>query len=143
MMGSGQSGHVIPIKKSDRLLIGNSSEKTLPYILSNDFIFKAKQDGYVESIDTETNIMIVTYKDGSHDAINLAPAISKNGGGGFWISNTLVTDFKEKDKFKKDDILAKNNQYFSGEKGSAEYVTGCLTKVAIHGGLNIVHVKIL
>ena len=43
-----------------------------------------------------------------------------------WISNTLVTDFKEKDKFKKDDILAKNNQYFSGEKGSAEYVTGCL-----------------
>ena len=54
-----------------------------------------------------------------------------------WISNTLVTDFKEKDKFKKDDILAKNNQYFSGEKGSAEYVTGCLTKVAIHGGLDI------
>lgn len=133
-MTSGQSKHVIPVRKTDKLLIGNGSQKALPHILGNDFVHRAKNDGTVDSIDEKSGIMILKYKDGSYDAVDLSPAIAKNGGGGFWISNTKVTELKKGDKFKKGDIVAKNGEYFKGDPSNTEYVIGNLTKVAVHSG---------
>jgi hypothetical protein len=133
-MTSGQSKHVIPVKKTDKLLIGNGSEKALPHILGNDFVHRAKQDGVVEMVDEKSGIMILKYKDGSHDSVDLSPAVARNGGGGFFISNTKVSDLKKGDRFKQGEILAKNGEYFKGDKSNTEYVIGNLTKVAIHSG---------
>ena len=54
--------------------------------------------------------------------------------GGFWIANQKVTEFKKGYKFKKGDILAKDEKFFKGKGNSAEYIGGHLTKVAIHSG---------
>lgn len=133
-MASGQSEHLIPVEKSDKLLIGNGIEKAMPQVLTNDFIFRSKEDGKVLDYDEDAGLIVLEYKSGKRDFINVNSNIAKNGGGGFYISNTLKTDLKIGSKFKKDEILAKNEQYFSGEKEDTQYVIGHLSKVAVHFG---------
>lgn len=80
MMVSGQSKHIIPVDKTDKLLIGNGAHKALPHLIGSDFINMAKQDGKVVELDKETGLMIVQYKDGSHDTCDLSSKVVKNGG---------------------------------------------------------------
>ena len=129
-----QSKHVIPTNTSHKPLFGYGTEKILPNILSDDFVFKAKNDGKVIKIDEENKIMIVEYKDKTIDRINLADDITSNSGGGYYVPNTKDTSLKENEKFKKGDILAKNKAYFKGDKNDTTYTLGCLTKVAIACG---------
>ncbi len=133
-MVSGQSKHIIPVDKTDRLLIGNGSQRTLPHMIGTDFINIAKQDGRVVEIDKDSHLMVVKYKDGSTDICDLSPKVVKNGGGGFWVANTKVTDLKAGETFKKGEVLAKNPEYFKGKGKDVEYAAGNLTKFAIHSG---------
>ena len=135
-MVSGQSKHIIPVAKTDKLLMGNGAEKALPHMIGSDFINIAKQDGKVVEIDSATGLMIVEYADGSHDTCDLSSKVVKNGGGGFYVANTKITQLKVGDKFKKGDTLAKNPEFFKGDVSAPEYAVGNLTKIAIHGGLN-------
>lgn len=135
-MATTQAKHVVPCKKYDKLLIGNGMDRMLSKIISNDFAFKAKDDGKVIKLDTETNVMIVQYKNGEKDAIELRVKIAKNGGGGFYIVNQLETKLKEGSTFKKDDILAFNSKFFDqSENGDdAIFKSGTLTKIALAQG---------
>jgi hypothetical protein len=133
-MQTTQSKHIIPTKIQNKPLFGSGIEKTLPYILGSDFVFKAKDDGIVELIDENYELMIIKYKDGSKEAIDLSPVQAKNSNGGFWITNKKETDLRVGSKFKKNDIIAANRQYFHGSKDNTTYVTGKFAKVAITGG---------
>ena len=53
-MVSGQSKHIIPVDKTDKLLIGNGAQRALPHLIGKDFINIAKQDGKVLEIDEKT-----------------------------------------------------------------------------------------
>ena len=76
--------------------------------------------------------MVVEYKSGKYQAINLAPTIVKNGGGGFYESNILTTNLNVGDKFKKDDALAWNKDFFQNSSiNGCRLNIGTLTKVAI------------
>ena len=133
-----QSKHQIPIEKADKLLVGYGAQKTMPYLLSNDFVFKAKYDGKVIEIDEKHEWMIVEYTDKKadrkYDVIDLSHRMGKNSGGGFWISNQKLTDYKVGDRFKKNEILARNTLYFKGSRDNTEYVIGNLAKIMVHGG---------
>ena len=133
-MVSGQSKHIVPVAKTDKLLMGNGAEKALPHMIGSDFINIAKQDGKVVEIDNATGMMIVEYADGSHDTCDLSSKVVKNGGGGFYVANTKVTNLKVGDKFRKGDTLAKNPEFFKGDVRNTEYAVGNLTKIAIHSG---------
>lgn len=127
-----QSKHVIPVKNASPVLISNGSEETCRFYLSSTFVVNAKQDGVVEEYDEVTKIMIVSYKDGSHQAIDLGSNIVKNGGGGFFLSNTLVTNLKVGDKFKANDCLAWHKDFFSNSKAQGtRFNIGALEKVAL------------
>lgn len=127
-----QSKHVIPVKKSSPVLISNGVEESCRFELSTDFVVNAKEDGKVIDYDEESKIMIVEYKSGSHQAINLAPTIVKNAGGGFWESNILITNLKVGDKFKANEALAWNKDFFQNNKlNGCRMNMGTLTKVAI------------
>lgn len=105
--------------------------------LSNDFVVSAKDNGKVVDYDEETMIMVVEYKDGSHQAVNLNKNIVKNGGGGFFLSNQLVTDLKVGDKFRKNDVLAYHKDFFTNDKfNNCRLNIGPLTKVAIMSTYN-------
>lgn len=107
-----QSRATIPIKDASPVLISNGSDELCKYYLSSDFVVMAEDDGEVVEYDEQTKLMVVAYKNGKHRAINLDKNIVKNGGGGFELSNILITNLKVGDKFKKNETLAWHKDFF-------------------------------
>ena len=107
-----QSRATIPVKDASPVLISNGSDELCKYYLSSDFVVNAEDDGEVVEYDETTKLMIVKYKNGKCRAINLDKNIVKNGGGGFELSNVLITNLKVGDRFKKNDTLAWHKDFF-------------------------------
>ncbi len=128
-MTTKQSSHLVPTNHQDAPMVGSGVEKTLPFLMSRDFIFVALQDGKV--LDSGDGFLIIQYKDGTNDIINLSNQISKNASSGFYTSNVLTPLVKPGGTFKKDDILAKNDTFFKGDKKEVLFSTGTLAKVAM------------
>jgi len=132
-----QSKHVIPVENSSPVLISNGVEEACRYHLSTDFVVNAKDNGKVLEIDENKKIMVVEYKNGEHQAINLAPVIVKNGGGGFYESNILTTDLKVGQKFTVNQPLAWNKDFFTkSDINGCRLNLGTLTKVALMSTYN-------
>ena len=132
-----QSKHVIPVKDSSPVLISNGLEEICRFKLSSDFVVNADEDGEVVEYDEETKIMVVKYKSGKFRGINLGEFIVKNGGGGFFLSNQLVTTLKVGDKFKANDNLAYHKDFFTSDKfNNTRMNMGTLAKVAIMSTYN-------
>jgi len=126
------SKHGMRIQEGTPLLITNGADQALPYIGSNTFSFKAKQNGKV--IEKTDDYVIVEYSNGQHDFVDLRSTIKKNSNGGFFITIKLDTDLKLGSVVKKDQILAYDKLSFSdkiGDGSNIAYNLGCLTKIAI------------
>lgn len=132
-----QSRHVIPVKDSSPVLISNGVEEVCRFRLSSDFVVNAEESGEIVAYDKETDIMIAKYKSGKCRAINLGNNIVKNGGGGFFLNNKLVTPLQVGSKFKKDDVLAYHKDFFTNDNfNNCRMNMGTLTKVAIMSTYN-------
>lgn len=126
------SKHSVRTVNSDPLLISNGADEALPYLISDTFAFKSKDTGTVVYKDDST--MIVEYKNGEKDYINLEESTEKNSNGGFFVTIKLDTDLKVGSKFKNNEILAYDKTAFSdkvGAYGNIAYNLGKLTKIAI------------
>lgn len=130
-MSTKQSKHLIPTKDMCPVLISTGADKLLPYTASKDFVITAKDDGKVVDYDEKNHILILEYKDKSHEAVNLNPIIVKNGGGGFYLSNQMTSSFKKGRTFKKNDIIASNKNFFSTGWDGTRFAIGTLAKCAI------------
>lgn len=108
--------------------------KTLAYMVSDDFCFKAKKSGIIEKIDNANKVVILLYDDGTKDAIDLASIMSKNSGMGFYIHQQFKLVYDEKERFEADDVIAYNPSYFTGKGKNVDYQPGALAKVAIAAG---------
>lgn len=127
-----QTKHTTPVKVTHKQLLGSGVNKTMANIISDDFAFKAKEDGQVESIDKDGNKMaILRYTSGKRDAIDLSEIFSKNSNSGFYIKQEFVIPYKEGEQFKRGDIIAYNPTYFSGKGNNVDYKPGTLSKIAI------------
>ena len=136
-MACKQSKHVIPVKNATPALISNGADEAIRFNLSSDFVVNADEDGIVEDYNEKSQILMVKYKSGKHRAIDLSPHIVKNGGGGFYLSNQLITSLKVGDKFKKDDLLAWHKDFFTEDKiNGARMNVGVLEKVAVVSSYN-------
>ena len=132
-----QSKHVIPVKKSSPVLMSNGMEEVCRFELSSDFVVNAEEAGTVIAYDEPSKIMVVKYNSGKCRAVDLGSNIVKNGGGGFFLSNQLITTLKVGDKFKKDDVLAYHKDFFTNDKfNNCRMNMGTLTKVAIMSTYN-------
>ena len=132
------SKHMVRCDNNDPMLVTTGADEALPYIASDVFANKAKQDGKVIEIVQEgfgkQNYMIVQYKDGYHAFINLTEEIKKNSDGGYYVPLKLDTDLKVGSTFKAGEILAYDKLSFSkslGESGNLAANVGTLAKVAI------------
>ena len=136
-MASKQSKHVIPIQNSSPALISNGLDESIRFDLSSDFVVNGAENGKVIDYDKKSNILIVEYDKIPYgglkrQAINLAPDVVKNGGGGFYLVNQLETNLKVGDKFKKNDPLAWHKDFFKDDGiNGLRMNVGTLTKVAI------------
>ena len=126
--------HAVRTAESDPLLVTNGADEALPYICSDQFAHKSKGEGIVKELTDE--YMIVEYKDGNKEYINLTQTIEKNSDGGFYVTLKLDADpkLKEGSKIKPNQILAWDIQSMSnslGESDNLAYNTGKLAKIAI------------
>lgn len=131
-----QSKHVVPTKHSSPVLISNGAEEACRFDLSTDFVINAEEDGEIVEYDDKVKIMICRYKSGKCQAIDMNPKIVKNGGGGFYLSNILTTDYKVGDKFKKNELLAYHKDFFTSNQNGQRMNFGNLVKVALTSTYN-------
>ena len=124
--------HGMRVKNAYPSLISNGADQALPYMITNTFAFKAKEDGkIIEKADTH---LIVQYKDGTHDFVDLRETVQKNSDGGFYVTLKLDSDLKVGNKIKKGQILAYDKSSFSDKIGHTDdiaYNIGTLAKIAI------------
>lgn len=131
------SKHGMRCNHSDPALITSGADEALPYLISNTFAYKAKENGKVVEIVPDEYIIIEYDKpvDGkSHEYIDLSESVQKNSSSGFYVTLKLDTELKEGKRFKAGDIVAYDKQSFSDEMGADDniaYNIGTLAKFAI------------
>jgi len=132
-----QNKHTTPGVKQSKPLVNSGMHKSLAHVIGNDFVKKAQEDGKVEKIDQVNNVIILAYDDGTKGIVDISNSLIKNVKAGFFINNQLSHNLKEGQKFKKNDILAYNENFFketnsfASDKNSLEFTNGLLKKVAI------------
>lgn len=136
-MASTQSRHTIATIDADAPLFGYGMDKILPKVISDRFAFKAKEDGEVIEINDKLGYMLLRYNSGKTDVVDLTNRQALNTGSGFYINNKLTPNYIDiGHKFKKDDVVARNNDFFDNDEltGDTVYKSGPLARVAlIHG----------
>ena len=133
------SKHMVRTDVGDPLLVTNGSDEAMPYLVSNIFAFKAKKDGVVKELVigeklNDNSYMVIEYKDGTNEIVNLSETIEKNSDGGYSVPMKLDTDLKVGDKVKAGEILAYDRKSFSNTIGESKNLAmniGTLAKVAI------------
>ena len=132
------SKHTMRCDNNDPMLVTTGADEALPYMASDVFAHKAKQNGKVVELVQEgfgkQNYMVIEYKDGSHEFITLSEEVKKNSDGGYFVPLKLDTDLKVGSTFKSGDVLAYDKLSFSkslGESGNLAANVGTLAKIAI------------
>ena len=135
-MSISQAKHLVPVSKQTSNLITYDMDRTIPYI-SNDFAFRTKQAGKVLKI--ENDIMIVEYKDGTMEDVDLSRHPDKNIDGGFYIMNKMEPLLKEGQRFDENEIVAIDPKYINTNDMFGEPCAniGALARVAFvtNGGV--------
>lgn len=132
------SKHMVRTEKSDPMLVTNGADEAMPFLVSDIFAFKAKKDGVVKELELDpknrTSYMILEYKDGTHDFIDLSETIQKNSDGGYHVPMMLETDLQVGKKIKAGEVVAYDKSSFSNTLGESNNIAaniGTLAKVAI------------
>ena len=127
------SKHGMRTKVQDPLLVTNGADQALPFLTTNTYAHKAKENSIVEVVTDD--YMILFSESGAREFIDLRENVEKNSDGGFWITIKLdpVKKFKKGDKIKAGEIVAYDKSSYSDSvgKGNLAYNVGTLTKVAI------------
>lgn len=125
----------MPTKKSEPSRIRTGYEEVVAHRTIPPFAYPAEDDGMVEKVDDTTQMAVVFYpKLNKRSAIKFGEEYTKNGGGGFYCTqNITLNNFSAGDKFKKGDILAYNNRYFTPDVYSKQVAwnIGTLTDTVI------------
>lgn len=130
------SKHMVRTEYSDPQLVTNGADEAIAYLASDIFAFKAKKDGTVIELENGGNApyMVIEYKDGTHEFIDLSEQIKKNSDGGYHVPLKLSTDLKVGARVKEGQIVAYDSVSLSngiGESGNLAMNVGTLAKVAI------------
>lgn len=131
-MASKQSTHIVPVDTASPVLISNGSDQIIQYHLSTDFVVVASEDGEVVEKDEKAGIMVIKYKSGKYQGIDISSRVAKNSASGFYLSNKLVSDLEVGSKFRAKDIVAYENRFFSNDELTGNRINiGSFQKVAI------------
>lgn len=126
------SKHGMRTKISDPLIVTNGADQALPFLTSNTFTYKTKNAGKVKEKTDE--YMVIEYKNGTTEVVDLRERILKNSDGGMYIAVKLDTDLKEGNIFSSNEIIASDKTSYSnnvGPNNNHVYNIGTFVKFAI------------
>ena len=127
------SKHGMRVKSSNPCLITNGASAALPYVISDNFAHKAKDNGEVTEF-VDNDYMIIKYDNGDAEYVDISEKIEKNSAAGFYQVIKLDTDLKKGSKVKKGKIVAYDKLSFNPNNGAnndLEYNIGPLVKCAM------------
>lgn len=126
-----QTMYMVLPDHADSVLIGNGVEKVLPYHLSSSFSVIAEDAGKV--VEVGDDYIVVQYKNGRYRTIDMSVKIDKNATAGFFVESKMISNLKEGDSFKKNEILAWNNKAMACDKATKDvtFRLGPLLKIAV------------
>lgn len=108
-----QLSHYVPVEKYDVSRLRTGYEKVIANLSRPPFAVPADEDGIVVDIDEDLKLVKVEYKSGKRYSYSYGEQYSNNGGGGFYITNSVVLNGISKGKkFKKGDILCYDKSFF-------------------------------
>ena len=124
-----QSTHLMGTEYVNKNRVRTGYERVVAHRVSDDFAAVAEKDGKVTKIDHEAKLMEVTYNDGTRNVFRIDDQYEYAES--IVIQQNLVTNFKVGDKFKKQDVLTYNKNFFTRDNftGQADYTTGVMTNV--------------
>lgn len=124
--------HDMRVAGGDPLLITNGMDDALSQFTPNTFSFNAKMDGKI--IERDDEHIIVQYKDGTVDYVDLNNKVYKNSDGGFYTAVKLKPADKLGKTVKAGQIIAYDPLSYTTEIGyddNATYNQGTIAKIAI------------
>ena len=131
-IATSQTSHIVSTADAQPCLISNGFDEVVPAYLTDEFSVLADEDGKV--LEETEDYLIVQYKSGKKRSINIGHRQSFNSGSDFYVDNKLLSNFHAGDSFKKDDILAYHERFFSKDSdGVVRENIGPLAKVAFTG----------
>ena len=131
-IATSQTSHIISTAAAQPVLISNGVDEIVPAYLTEEFSYVAREDGVV--LDKNDDFIIIQYKSGKKKAIDISHKQSFNSGSGFYVDNKLNSNVEVNDKFKKGDVLAYHDKFFSKDSdGIVRMNIGPLAKVAFAG----------
>lgn len=131
-IATSQTSHIVPTEAAQPVLISNGMDELVPSYLSEEFSYVARDDGKV--LEIADDYMIIQYKSGKRKAINIGHTTSFNSGSGFYVDNKLTANFEAGQSFKRGEILAYHEKFFSKDSdGIVRMNIGPLSKVAFAG----------
>jgi DNA-directed RNA polymerase beta subunit len=125
-----QNTHLLATNKMNKPLVTSGADKTIAMFTSNEFVFKAMDDGVVKEIDDKNNLIFLEYKDKSIGIID-TELKSHRSPDGFYINVKLDSNLKVGDKFKESDILAADSHFFDYKGNETSLYQGTLAKCII------------
>lgn len=130
-MMRGQTSQMVMTSDPSPVLIGNHVESVVPYHMSGEFCFVAKQDGTI--VDNKDGVYVVKYKDGTFESFETNPIIHKNSSEGNYTEIKFNCDHEVGYKFVQNEVLAADPRAFTmNDNGkTASMNIGVLAKVAI------------
>lgn len=125
-----QSSHLMGTEYVNKNRVRTGYERVVAHRVSDDFAAVAEKDGKVTKIDHEAKLMEVTYNDGTRNVFRIDDQYEYAES--IVIQQNLVTNYKVGDKFKKQDVLTYNKNFFTRDNftGQADYTTGVMANVA-------------
>lgn len=131
-IATSQTSHIVATEAGEPVLVSNGLDEIVPSYLTDEFSVVAEEDGQV--IDIADGYMVVRYKSGKKKAINVNNRYSFNTGSGFYVDNKLIPNLKVYAMFKKGDILAYHEKFFTKDsEGVVRLNIGPIAKVAFTG----------
>ena len=85
------------------------------------FAYCAEDDGKITLIDENAKVLKIEYKSGKAVAVNYGDSFTKNGGGGFYCTqSTVINGFKQGDKVSKGDVVIYHEKFFTPDPYSKQ-----------------------
>ena len=129
-IATSQTSHIVSTAVAEPTLISNGVDEIVPGSVTSEFAVMAEDDGKV--IEINGGYMIVEYTNlKKKRAIEISDRYHSNPASGFYVNNKLVSNFQKDDTFKKNDILAYHEKFFTkGADGVIRLNIGPIAKVA-------------
>lgn len=129
-----QMTHVVPIVGGEVSRLRTGFEGIVASRTRPPFAYTAEDEGVIEDIDLEAQVIKVRYKNGKIHTLTFGEEYTNNSANGFYVNQKIaVNNFKKGDKVKPGDVLTYNKEFFQADPYTKQvnWKIGVLAKVAI------------